>query len=357
MRVLSVSYVPKSYAELLRCVQQTLFVGQREIDEAWVRTYHETGRLIVSHILLNRRADYGAQVFPRLARDTGAGERLLYQCAQFYRYFPILHARAKLGWNRCRLLCQVDSEPEREALATAALKHDWPSRELERRIRAFNAAADVAEPSSNGDGENGNHSPAPQAELLPPRRGTPGLHPIVDRGDGPSVDLGFKLYRALGSASKLTTSDIVRLTEDGVRRVEDATRAELFTYTATIRRIVDGDTLLVALEVAPGITLEKLLRLRGLDCPETNTAAGRVAKRFVENLVAPGDEVILSTTKPDKYDRSLADVFVRGKAEKLRAEASELRDRTAANGGEVFLNNALLENGHAVRYEGGPKDG
>lgn len=38
MPAVSVSYVPKSYADLLRSVQQTLFVGQREIDGAWVRT-------------------------------------------------------------------------------------------------------------------------------------------------------------------------------------------------------------------------------------------------------------------------------------------------------------------------------
>src|SRR5688500_16950202 len=100
MRAISASYVPKSYADLLRCVQQTLFVGQREIDEAWVRTYHQTGRLIVCHILLNQRADYGAHVFRRLARDTEGSERLLYQCAQFYRSFPILRAPAKLGWTR-----------------------------------------------------------------------------------------------------------------------------------------------------------------------------------------------------------------------------------------------------------------
>lgn len=49
MRAISASYVPKTYADLLRCVQQTMVIGQREIDEAWVRTYHQTGRLIVSH--------------------------------------------------------------------------------------------------------------------------------------------------------------------------------------------------------------------------------------------------------------------------------------------------------------------
>lgn len=67
MRAISASYVPKTYAGLLRCVRQTMIVGQRDIDEAWVRTYHETGRLIVTHILLNQRADYGAQVYNPLA--------------------------------------------------------------------------------------------------------------------------------------------------------------------------------------------------------------------------------------------------------------------------------------------------
>ncbi len=60
----SFAAIPKTYAELLRSVQAVLFTGQREIDRAWVRTYHETGRLIHSHILYHReRADYGAQVF------------------------------------------------------------------------------------------------------------------------------------------------------------------------------------------------------------------------------------------------------------------------------------------------------
>ena len=56
--------VPRTYAELLRGLQEVLLKGQRAIDEAWVRTYHEAGRLITEHILLNKdRADYGAQVY------------------------------------------------------------------------------------------------------------------------------------------------------------------------------------------------------------------------------------------------------------------------------------------------------
>lgn len=102
----------------------------------------------------------------------------------------------------------------------------------------------------------------------------------------------------------------MRLNEDGVRKVDNATKAELFTYTATVRKVIDGDTLLVALAIAPGYTHQLKLRLRGLDCPELSAAAGRAAKAFVDARLKPGDEVIISTTKPDKYDRYLADVFV-----------------------------------------------
>jgi endonuclease YncB( thermonuclease family) len=57
---------------------------------------------------------------------------------------------------------------------------------------------------------------------------------------------------------------------------------------------------------------------------------GKAAKRFTESLVARAAAVTICTTKPDKYDRYLADVFL------------------TTDAGEVFLNNALLENGHAA---------
>lgn len=52
--------------------------------------------------------------------------------------------------------------------------------------------------------------------------------------------------------------------------------------------------------------------------------------RFTESLVAAAAAVTICTTKPDKYDRYLADVFLE--------QAGE----------PVFLNNALLAAGHAT---------
>ena len=56
--------------------------------------------------------------------------------------------------------------------------------------------------------------------------------------------------------------------------------------------------------------------------------------------------VTINTSKPDKYDRYLADVFLEGDFSQLSAFNSQ----PAADGG-LFLNNALLENGHAVRKD------
>lgn len=68
-------------------------------------------------------------------------------------------------------------------------------------------------------------------------------------------------------------------------------------------------------------------------------ADGRAAKRFVDGLMSVAEEITLVTSKVDKYDRYLADIYLRLKS-----------------GEEVFLNNALLENGHAVRMDDAKQD-
>ena len=61
------------------------------------------------------------------------------------------------------------------------------------------------------------------------------------------------------------------------------------------------------------------------------TRAGQEAKRFVERELRKVSQVVITSTKSDKYDRYLADVFY------------------TVDGKERFLNNRLLERGLAVR--------
>lgn len=319
---------PRTYAALRRAVLAVVGSGRRRIEEAWVRTYHETGRLIAGHLLLNKaRADYGAEVFTRLAAETQISKRVLYECVQFYRCFPIVRPGAQLSWAQYRLLCQVENPALRTALVAEVSRRALKKADLESRVRALNAT--LAAPVEDA-------SPAPPAsglvKLLRPRRGTPGVFRVVARGSGPAVDIGFKFYLPLSDADqrRFSPGTFVRWAEAAWRAADDATTADLFTYRAAVQRVVDGDTLVVTLALPPGEMDEKL-RLRGLDCPEIDTPEGKAAKRFVDVQLLEAVEAIVATAKVDKYDRYLADVFVRGR-----------------EGEEVFLNNALLKNGHAV---------
>jgi len=337
-----VALVPKTYAELRRSVEATLLTGQRLIEQAKVRTYHETGRLLREHLQLHEEeSNYGTQTMLRLAADLKISDSVLYRCVRFVDSFPILAARPKLTWAHYRLLIPVEDVAQRTALEREAATNDWTTDQLDDRIRPLRLAGDASTGS-------GGPAPTPVTKLLTPNRGTPGLHRIVDRGDGLAVDLGFKLYWPLKEgAARLRpykAGDIVRIAaDDSIRLAPEATKAELFTYAATLRRVVDGDTLVVELEVSPGVFIEQKLRLRGLDSPEMSTPEGRAAKRFVDALVAKTTAIVINTTKPDKYDRYLADVFLAG-ASGQSSEASAKED-------ETFLNNALLENGHAMRKD------
>ncbi len=321
--------VPATYADLKKAVEAVVFRGRQQIEQAWVQTYHETGRLINDHIVKHQRAGYGAKVFDRLAGDTGISKRTLHECAQFHRCFPIVRTCAQLGWAHYRTLCQVSDEKARHGLLREAVKHEWTVAELVQRVRPLNATLESVVDSATATTVE---SPP---RLLTAKRGTPGVYRVVARGEALAADLGFKLYVELGDDTAFQAGGFVRFDARGRPLVaEEATKADLFTYTATVRRVVDGDTLEVDLPLPRGYAHLLKLRLRALDCPELDTPAGKAAKRFTESLLAPASTVTIVTSKPDKYDRYLADVFVPN------------------GGGEfTFLNNELLKNGHAVRKD------
>jgi hypothetical protein len=196
-RALTPASAPKTYAELRRGVEEALLTGQRNIEQAKVRTYWETGRLIDAHVLLNAaRAGYGEQVLNKLARDLDIARTTLYQCVLFARAFPIVRARGQLTWAHYRVLSEVPDPAKRKALALEAEKKGWTSREVEQRVRLPALAANE---SSHGT-QNGSTDTKPR--LLTPKHGIPGLHLIVERprtspGAG-STSLAVDLERSKG---------------------------------------------------------------------------------------------------------------------------------------------------------------
>ena len=119
-----------------------------------------------------------------------------------------------------------------------------------------------------------------------------------------------------------------------------------YIFTATVSKIVDGDTMYVTdINLGFGVVNRGdtgggiCLRLNGIDTPESRTRNleekkyGLAAKEFDKAFSPVGTEVTLRTYKKGKYGRWLADIKVGGK----------------------WLCKELIKNHHAVEYEGQSK--
>jgi micrococcal nuclease len=107
-----------------------------------------------------------------------------------------------------------------------------------------------------------------------------------------------------------------------------------WTYDATVEHVVDGDTFDVAIDLGFRLTQRTRVRLHHVDTPERGTPAGTAATARVRDLLPIGCRVVLRTSKPDKYGRSLAVVCL-----------PDGRD----------LATVLVAEKHAVPYEGGTR--
>jgi endonuclease YncB( thermonuclease family) len=137
------------------------------------------------------------------------------------------------------------------------------------------------------------------------------------------------------------TSDLVsvRKTRTSFHFTKVSSVRELYTYKAYLERVVDGDTLLVHIDLGFGIFIQQRLRLRGLDTSEIDSNDGQKAKKFVESELKNTDFLILKTHGSDIYDRYLVDVFY------LKDEWKA--ERVIEHGN--FLNNRLVQEGLAKR--------
>jgi len=94
---------------------------------------------------------------------------------------------------------------------------------------------------------------------------------------------------------------------------------QLYTYGAVVVRVVDGDTLILDIDLGCGVWLRgERCRLLGIDTPEPRGETkeeGQRATRYVQQLVvAYGNRVVIQTAKDTKgkYGRWLVTVWLEG---------------------------------------------
>jgi endonuclease YncB( thermonuclease family) len=294
----------RTYITLREAVRKALLQGQDRIEREKVRTYWETGRLIDRHILhYKERADLGSRIIQRLAEDLGVSDRVLYRSLRFARAFPVLTARSKLAWAHYRALAQIQDEKKRLELTDRAERMDWSSRELEKEVAKTHIRR-IGEPE---DFAPYGRMPAPGFK---PKLGKPGLYRIV-RSGALLLDLGFSTFSNLSAEEekRFKENDIVEA--KGRELVSSgASAADLYTYEAVTERVIDGDTVWMRLHLGYGLSVRQKLRVRAIDAPELADKDGQAAKRFVEHALTQAHKILVTTTKPDKFDRYLSDLWL-----------------------------------------------
>jgi len=114
---------------------------------------------------------------------------------------------------------------------------------------------------------------------------------------------------------------------------------KMYLYSAIVEKVVDGDTILLRVDLGFDVSISQRVRLRGIDCPEISTPQGQKAKKFVEDQLKGCKTVVIQTFKKiDMYGRYVCDLFYfKGETDKeIIAEKGN------------FLNQELLDNGLAV---------
>ncbi|MBI4209822.1 MAG: thermonuclease family protein [Deltaproteobacteria bacterium] len=309
-----------TYPQLRQKVETTLSLAQDRMRRIKLEAYWEAGHYIHQHILENQdRAEYGKEVLSKLTADLRIDRTVLYRLVQFARDWPkkaIVAAPRQLSWGHYQELLSIKDPKERATWLRQTVRLGWNTHELRVKVREGRLKA-----------------------LGPASLEKPVLGPIhtcrivgnekIDPSRGKLfIDLGFTIYldAAPFQALGLKEGDLVTFGKDGVVQ-KLANLEELFTYRAYLEKVVDADTLRVQIDLGFGLTTRQYVRLQGLDAPEKGTPAGEKAQAFVEKELRGESYLTIKTSKPEKFDRYLSDVFYK-------------------NG--IYLNQRLLDTGQAT---------
>tara|TARA_R100000781_G_scaffold1799_2_gene3066 strand:+ start:16726 stop:17148 length:423 start_codon:yes stop_codon:yes gene_type:complete len=116
----------------------------------------------------------------------------------------------------------------------------------------------------------------------------------------------------------------------------------MYEYSCQVKRVVDGDTIDVILDLGFDILYRARVRLYGIDTPESRTrdleekARGLLAKNYLSTKIKEAKKIIIQTKLKDsrgKFGRVLGSVIADG----------------------IDLNNQMVLNHYAVKYYGQSK--
>jgi endonuclease YncB( thermonuclease family) len=249
------------YAALTKDIRAILSDCQKAAAQAagqhLVSAYWQIGRRIAAEEFL-KDSTLAAATLKDLAQELNVDHSTLTRCLHFFTAYPEGVPYAAVNWSQYKLLLPIPDPAKRDWYARLAVDQQLSCEKLARAIhsRQYQAAQTAAQSRRK------KHAGAPV-----------------------------------------------------LKRPTQAT----YVYKAIVEHVVDGDTLLVRIDLGFTTWKEQRLRLAGIDTPPIDTEKGIAASEFVTQALAPCKFVMIKTNKIDIYGRYVAHVFYRpGERDKVK---------------------------------------
>lgn len=320
-------------------------VTRQKVEMAW-----KVGKSISLHLSENNQSGYGESLFGKLELDIGISKTVLYKMRNFYKSYPkIPQDDEGLNWGHYRVLSGVKSEDERKYLEDLVKEHGWNNEILEQEVKK-SKISQIQENQKVKQIANQQNKTSPK---LYPKRGRLFCYNLTRLNEGKKtyIDCGFNVFREVEEGLQ---SSLLKQLKSGDQIVEttkknneysfeklDTGQRKINIYKAYLERVVDGDTLHVILDLGFKIQHREILRLRGVNAPESKTQEGRRSSAALKHILKKAPFLVIKTISTDVYGRYIADVFLAGVGE-------EDVQKVADEG--VYLNQLLLDRGLVEQF-------
>jgi len=115
---------------------------------------------------------------------------------------------------------------------------------------------------------------------------------------------------------------------------------QMYYYKIELLRVVDGDTIDVRIDLGFNVWNKSRIRLVGINAPESRTRDKEEKKRglaakdwLIKKLESAKDDLEMKSYGVGKYGRVLGEIYIK----------------------EVNVNELMVKEGHAVKYDGGKR--
>ncbi|MBU6141164.1 MAG: hypothetical protein KGP29_06395 [Proteobacteria bacterium] len=341
-----------SYQKILNQIRASIKKTQGKILRNKVEMSWRIGQIIEQNLEKKDEKTYGKHLIEKLERDTKISSTVLYKMRSFYQTYPKLPKDdPKLNWSHYRVLSGVKNPNQRQVLEDLTRENSWDSDKLQEEKASFekgggSLSQSESETEDFSDLRSKQKSPstanaAPPSfskRAIKPSRGKVFTYKIVEviGSDKKFFDCGFGIFREANQPLPRGAKVVFLKGSKPVKST--ATPQQVYTYKAFLKRIVDGDTLHVNIDLGFETWHEETIRLAKINTAEAKTESGKNATGELKKILESAPFFVLKSIKTDIYNRYVADIFL---PEKGETDLQKIADKG------VYLNQLLLDGGWA----------